>query len=349
MSDFMDFKDIKFGVIPSPEDKRDYASSAGIPTDIELPKKFSLRDKVKYIINQKQYGTCTGCAGVAVKNIQENIDNNLPTNGLSPLYIYTMSKQIDGIPDQEGSYPRCTMEVMSKGVLPENDLPYSLLLDSKKLPNITEEQKQKAIPYRIKSYAQIFDNNIINLKQALITQGAVLGTLVVTDAFMFPEQNKYIGDPKGVTYGCHAICICGYDDELTYTFSNGKTEKGFILIQNSWGNWADSGFAWIPYNALNCNTDYGIPFMFEMWTSVDFINSENKNSYWRCQVGAYKNKEFCVRHQQKILNEIGWKTYMVFIDGLWKLQFGCFNIEQNCRNLSRQLTSMGYPNFVTFY
>lgn len=334
----------------SPFDARDFPSTAAIPTDLVLPSKFDLRDKVKYIRNQYQYGCCAGFAYSAIKNIQELIDENLPEGGMSPLYIYTLAKLIDGY-SGEGTYPRIIMKLGLEGILPEKDLPYELLLNSGKLPTITNAQKQNAIPYKIQFYAQIFNNDITALKQAIYTQGAVLGALVVTDSFMYPE-GKFVNKPQGKTYGGHAICICGFDDTLQYTFKDGSTYKGFVLIQNSWGiGFGDQGFVWVPYDIFNCSTDYGT-FVYELWTSVDYVNKviePEKPKYYHVQLGSFSIKSNAYNLQQDILNKIGWKTYVTYIEPYWKVQFGAYINKLGAESIRNQLKDMGYNCFITYY
>lgn len=349
--------DYKFGCKPSPLDIRDFPSTAGIPTDIALPSKTNNRAKIKYVRNQNQYGTCVGFGNTALKNIQELNDSNLPDQGFSPLYLYTECKQIDGIPDQEGTYIRCAMKVLQSGILAEKDMPYSLLTDIHRLPTITDSQKQKAYPYRIASYAQVMDNDLIALKQAIFTQGGAIGGLLVTSSFVNPEGGKYINYPNGSYYGGHCVAFIDYNDNLEYTFRDGKHYKGFILIQNSWGNWADGGFAWIPYDLLKWKmADTGQPFIYEIWTTMDYINNPakpdvpvEKLKYYRVQLGAYSIKDNAYKAQQDMFNKIGWKAYVTYIEPYWKLQFGAFSIKSNAQKMSEQLKSFGFNNWVTYY
>jgi len=339
----------RYGYIPSPPDSRDYISTAAIPQDLSLPSKFSLRNKVKYILDQGSTSMCVGFASANLKNIQEVDDNNLPDKGFSPLYVYTLCKQLDGIPNMKGTYPRIAMQVLSQGILPENDLPFNN--DDTHLPTITDAQKQKASPYKIKSYAQIPVSNLDALKQALVTQGAVSAALSVTYPFYYPEQNKYINKPMGQFYGGHNIDITGFDDDMTFTFSNGITEKGFIEIFNSWGNWADGGFAYVPYSSINWQTDNGYPFWFEWWTSIDDHGDApqpDKPKYWRVQVGAFSQKSNANNEAQK-LKSLGYNTYIVFINNLYKCQLGAFSVETNARKLSAELKNKGIDNFIVYY
>ena len=49
------------------------------------------------------------------------------------------------------------------------------------------------------------------------------------------------------------------------------------------------------------------------------------------------------------LKKAGFATYVVNIDGLFKIQMGAFSIKENSINLSKQLKAKGFDNFVTYY
>jgi len=335
----------KLGCIPSKPDSRDFISKAAIPTDITLPVRTNNKRFVKYVRDQGIFPTCVGFGSAAYRNIQEEIDYNLPENGLSPLYIYTLCKQIDGIPNTEGTYPRCACEIMKEGVLPENDLLYSNLKNTFQLPVITQEMKNKAISHKIDSYALIKDNDLLSLKQAIYTQGGAIVGLMVTDSFINPENGKYIGPPNGTIYGGHLVTIIDYDDEMEYTFRNGKHYKGFLLVQNSWGKkYGDQGFAWMPYSLLKWKSDINLPFIYEMWSCIDYdnpIQPPEIKEFWRVQLYAFKNRDNA--HKASIdLKSKGFDTYIFQKDGYHKIQCGAFTIEQNAVRLAEKLKNLGY-------
>ena len=355
----IDYTKYPLSALVSPVDHRDFITTAAIPRDIQLPSKFSFKDKIKTILNQETYGICVGCAAADMKNVQEVADNNLPTNGFSPVYLYTLAKQIDGIPNIWGTYPRAAMQVLSeKGTLPYDDMPVSVLDSSGgKLPTITQDQINKAMPQKISSYAQV-PLDIMALKQAMVsTQSPVMISVSVTDSFYYPEQNKYIAKPNSHYYGGHEIVVIGYDDDMTYTYANGETHKGFIEIQNSWtANWANGGFAYIPYDALGWYLPAPYPyvgacFIVELWSSIDDhsdMPQPVKPRYWRIQTGAFSIKTNAQNYQVQ-LKQKGLSTYLVFVDNLWKVQLGAYLIEQNSRNYSATLKTQGINNFVVYY
>ena len=117
------------GYIPSTEDIRDNDILAVSPMDTTLESKFSWIDYDRKIGDQKNFGSCVGWAASSIKHIHEKFECDLPnTNGFSPLYAYTLAKKYDGIPFQEGTYPRTMLSILlNYGILPEDDLPYDLL------------------------------------------------------------------------------------------------------------------------------------------------------------------------------------------------------------------------------
>lgn len=55
--------------------------------------------------------------------------------------------------------------------------------------------------------------------------------------------------------GGHQVSIVGYDDNVECKI-NGVTLKGAFLVANSWGNWANDGYIWVMYDALNSKSEF---------------------------------------------------------------------------------------------
>lgn len=346
------FKELKFLPIDkfkSPEDKRNYIFNASVPFDTSLPSSFSWKDKVKFIRDQKQYGSCFSQAIAQYKNIVEQLDNAYVEGGFSALYNFALSDSADGIVGN-GVVPSIGLDKLLKfGILPEKDMPYSFLLDNGYCPSITEVQIEKALPYKISGYSRIFDDDIDGLKRAIVQAPVPIG-IMATDAFVRPDQNKF-AKPKldGNFYGGHMILCVSFNDCLEHVYPDGSVEKGFVEILNSWSDkWANDGYCYIPYSAFKNKTEEGLRYVVEMWSVQDDHSNKKNASYYRVQVGAFSQKSNCEKLAQELKNK-GFSTYIVNVNNLYKVQVGCFSIRTNAEKLSQQLTNAGYKNFITQY
>jgi len=332
------------GCISSPEDKRDFITTAIIPEDTDIPSKFFWN--IPFIRNQGIYGSCVGFGSAGLKNVQENIQDNLITDGLSPLFIYTLCKQQDGIPNQEGTYIRLAMQnLLNIGIATEKELPYWLLRGPFEFPYISEELKTTANKYKIKSYASVPLHNLKALKLALQVSPVVAGFYIYSNFFSL--KNGFVLTPEDDIAGGHCVLFDGYDDDMTYTYPNKVTKKGFIRFSNSWGtNWGDNGYGYISYDDF-----YNSDLIFEMWSSVDdFVSPPTPTKYYKVQIGAFKIKTNCESFVIKV-KDAGFSTYMppADSDGLYRVQIGAFNIKENAEALKAKLIGAGFKDAFIAY
>ena len=260
------FMNYRMGAIQSPADHRDFIYSS-IKATAALPKSFFL-NKLP-IKDQGDFGACVGFASSTVKDKQEH--KNHPGRGIktSPAFIYAECKKLDGVPNEEGTYPRVAMKVLlEKGTCLESTVPYSDEVMKKSMPSTTHAYEE-AKKFKVGAYAKV--QTTAEIKQALVQDGAVLAGVIVTDSFLKP-QNGFIPMPEGSFLGGHAICLDGYDDDLTFAYKNGRTYKGFFRVVNSWGeDWGDKGYGYLPYAFVDFRSDIGMAFFSEAWTSIDVI------------------------------------------------------------------------------
>lgn len=241
-------------MLPSPPDERDWPLAA-IAEPVTLPLAVRLDNHIPFVLDQGKCGTCVAFSGAQINNTFTNRRKALPKDGLSPLFLYVRCKQEDGIPGQEGTYPRVALKVMQKdGMAPENALPYSQLPQDACLlfPEITTAHIDAAQDYRVKAYARLW--TVDEMKQALAAGKLIMAGVLVTDSFLQPE-NGVILLPEGRLLGLHAIVICGYDD----------ARQAFRMV-NSWGDsWGEKGFAWLPYEFCRWKSDLGMEALMEAW------------------------------------------------------------------------------------
>lgn len=273
----------RFGYISSPDDYRDYSYRA-IKGKRDLPNQHYLQ-KIK-IKNQSSLGSCVGFAGSYVKDHQEKINHPQMNYETSPMYLYSECKRQDGIPHTEGTYPRIAMQVLLKqGIALEKDMPYKWS-DKFNLPTPNQQTHKQAEHFKIGAYARVYA--IDEIKQAIADNQPVMIGLILCENFEHPE-NGFIDLPQGHIIGGHAMCIDGYDDNMTFTYKNGVTRKGFFRVVNSWGEeWGDKGYCYIPYDYHSFRTDIGMNFFDEAWTSVDVLMPNEKVGKIELWLGSKK-------------------------------------------------------------
>ena len=221
---------------------RAYLPAARFPKSVDYTRKMSpVRD-------QGDDGTCVRFAtAVGMKEYQELIDyKKLVT--LSPRYVYSECKKIDGAPAQEGTTIRAAMKVLkNKGVCRERFWPYQPHQKNKPQKGARNDAKK----FRVLAYARII--NLNELRLCLAAKGpCAIGVeafkgIMTTKTGIVPMPKK--GEPS---IGGHAISPVGYDDK-----------KRLIKFKNSWSEkWGQRGYGFLPYAYIEC-------YMMDAWGSVD--------------------------------------------------------------------------------
>ena len=263
----MDNELYPLGAVKDPKDERDILYATVAEPVASLPRKFSLRDKQSPVARQK-YGSCVGFANKSACEYHRkrllNIDEII-----SGRWTYGRCKELDGRPDDEGTYPRLALSVaFGKGLVLDKDFsnskpPSPTHADYIKAPTdeITEGAIQRAM---VGGFVRV--RNLQELKQALVEHGTVLITVSVYTQFDNPENDGFIPwAAQRTSRGSHAIVCTGYDDDFRGV--------GAIEVKNNWGeSWGDDGYGYIAY-------DYegeGATPCWDMWVIVgeDKVNAQ---------------------------------------------------------------------------
>ena len=240
-----------FGAMPDKEDARDFVICTASPEVVAtLPPSADISDKILIIKNQGQEGTCVANAGTEFKEFMDR-------EQLSVRYLYYRGREIYGLPPvstpgvNEGMSPRDMMKcLLERGVCKESLWPYKLW--DKGAP--TPEMDKDAVLYKVKSYSRIYTINDLKAHIANNRIPAVLTVPIYDNAVNWynsnvKANNNTIKSGGNKRTSGHAILVVGYDDN-----------RGALKILNSWGgNWADGGYAWLPY-------DYA---WSDCWTGID--------------------------------------------------------------------------------
>jgi hypothetical protein len=250
------------GCRKDPVDLRDIPMGLVLPA-IPVPARIDYSPHMTPVRDQGDEGTCVSFASVVGVKEFEDTREYKKVMSLSPRYVYSLCKKYDGIPDEEGTYPRVAMKVLMKhGVCPEAMWPYE--------PYQSDDHKKgadaKARIFRIKAYARLA--SLQEMKRSLVVNGPFLaGVRVYESWFTKPVQKTgLIPMPqKGEEIvGGHAVCIVGYDDT-----------KALFTFKNSWGTkWAQKGYGFVPYAYMQ-------RYCSDAWSATDLI--ENPQNVVRCR------------------------------------------------------------------
>lgn len=329
-----DLKNLKFGALISKPDQRDYSLCAATPIENDLPKEYIIPDFMNKIFFQ---GSSSECVAFSLRWICEwmNTRELKKTVDLSEKFIFGNRIESDDsyrLLSFEGMYLRDALSHIKNDGVCENSL---IKVNSTEwydyLGAITPAVRENAKKYKTKSYARIYSD--FELKNALLKVGAVLASIPITKSFSLkntymPLVTKEYADKNRI--GNHACVVVGWK-----IYNN----KEYWICIDSYGK--ESHENGIFY--------YEVGSVFnELWTLVDDIATPDKPKYFRVQLGAYKNKDYCHSMVVKLKNA-GFATYVVNINGLLKIQMGAFNVRSNAENLSKQLKAKGFDNFITYY
>jgi len=245
-------KRYKLGCKKDKKDNRDFLMRAYLPI-IKIPSKIDYTSNMTPVRDQGNEGTCVAFSTVAgMKEYQEQQDWKKYME-LSPRFLYSECKKLDGAKETEGTYIRFAMKVLKNiGTCRESFWPYT--------PHQQNKPKNGAIKDAAKfkelTYARILD--LDELRMSIAQKGPCVIGVNVYKGMMETKTGK-VPMPKvsEQVLGGHAICAMGYDDA-----------NKIIKFKNSWTTaWGDEGYGYLPYAYIN-------KYMMDAWSSVDIKDAK---------------------------------------------------------------------------
>lgn len=207
------------GAYLNPEDKRDIHIDL-VQAPVQIPESYITNLSALPVENQLSWGTCVWQAiGKLVELYIYRRTGKVVA--LSSRSGYILSKQEDGIPYLQGTYPRIAAGVLIKaGIALDADVPDDSTLPYQDYLNFpfSEELKQKMGANKLPGYAFV-PTRFYDVCQAIFQNGAVTGSLRV-------DNNWFVGVIKKVInpIGLHYTLWYGYEQK-----------DQIIWARNSWG------------------------------------------------------------------------------------------------------------------
>ncbi len=230
---------------------------------IDRPKK-SLKKKVDNrkwcspIKNQGDIGSCTAFAAVGMYEYYQNRAFNKYIDG-SELFVYKTERNMMGWTGDTGAYLRTAMGALALfGVPPSSSYPYETINYDNEPPAFVYsygQNFQALTYYRLDPLGSTGTKTLNNIKVHLSAGIPIIMGFTCYTSLNSQETNDtgkipYPNVNESVVGG-HAVMIVGYDDAMVIKNPlDNSSKKGAIIIRNSWGNWGDNGYGYIPYEYI---------------------------------------------------------------------------------------------------
>jgi C1A family cysteine protease len=237
-----------YGRNPDLHDDRDLKYSAPIVHLQALPPSVDLRNQDSPIEDQGNLGSCTSFASGAAFRFDLR-KQGLSDFVISHLFEYYNSRKTKGKDD--GATTRDSIKAINTyGICPETEWPYNISAFASKPPKrcYTDAKQDRALTY------QRVSQNLDQMKGCLASGLPFVIGISVYQSFESQDVASTGIVPLPSQYeailGGHALLCLGFND---------STQR--FTVRNSWGNWGDSGYIYLPYQYLedrNLSSDFWV-------------------------------------------------------------------------------------------
>ncbi|RYE53717.1 MAG: DUF4384 domain-containing protein, partial [Sphingobacteriales bacterium] len=195
------------------------------------------------------------CGKTIVEAIKNNWTNKevINSNAYSPAFLFRLLQPND-MACNGGSAISIALELLKdKGAVPYSSI------SGVCTPTLSPTQLAAAEKYKIKDYMRLFDSDapeatrIRAVKKAISEKKPVVFGMICPPSFHSAKDVWLPKEEPLTSYGGHAMCVVGYDD---------NKDGGSFEIQNSWGTgWGNAGYIWIKYSDFGKFAKYGFEFI----------------------------------------------------------------------------------------
>ena len=262
-------------------------------SQIELPKEFSsLPENEYYVHNQYDKGNCVA------HSISEMYEIVLKSNDkfkeISYPFIYGNRRMTDN--EKAGLVPsEAFLSMYRDGTVDLETFPWDL-----EVPRIInkfnanyKDLKNKALEMVATDIIRLY--TLEEVKRAIYEFGSVsFGTMLFaqfndiargkTLYMEKPPRGKYTNIDSSKAKGKHNMLLVGWDDD---------NEGGHFLCLNSWGSeFGKHGLFYVPYSAINWNTEYDVNYLGEFWAICGIGNYFTRKAlYYRNEIPPFDTTE----------------------------------------------------------
>jgi C1A family cysteine protease len=212
------------------------------------PTKYSLEQYLPPIGNQGDVGSCVGWASAYYGfTIIKRIENGSGTPAFSPWSVFNRYGNIyKTMPCSPGAeIDKCLAILQEKGCPTEKEY---------KIPYCAVDKSKTRYKERLYKFQRLQKKSVAQIKSSIAANCPVVMSIKIFDGGLGNSLNSQFLDSNGIirmdffrdkeyAAGLHAMCIVGYDDDMS---------GGAFKIVNSWGKeWGKNGFCWLRYSDLD--------------------------------------------------------------------------------------------------
>lgn len=236
----------RYGWLPDLPDNRDHIFTPGRRAPRKLPAKVDLRETgfMPPVYDQSYLGSCTANAIAAAFEFEQR-RQQLADYMPSRLFIYLEERRIINTLNQDsGAFIRDGLKVVNKLGAPHESLwQYDIQKYTVQPPSPVYDD---GLLHQATGYSAI-DNRIqVPVKTALAMGIPVIFGFTVYPWFESPDAHGVCAPVENQTVlGGHAVLLVGYERIP-------GSRKVWAIVRNSWGNWADNGYCYMPLSWI-CN------------------------------------------------------------------------------------------------